>query len=187
MKQFIRALTFIVAGIVVLVGVAGIAGWVSPRRHHAATMVVLQTPRDSVWAVLSDMEHAATWRRDITGVKRLDDRDGHAVWEQQSPDGAWALVVTALEPPTRMVTTVADTSQGFGGTWTFTLRDTAVSAGAGGALATGTSVTLSEAGFVDPPLFRFLARYVFGLHTAQRATLRDLARRFGQKADPTRV
>jgi hypothetical protein len=59
--------------------------------------------------------------------------------------------------------------------------------GTDGAAGTGTCVTLSEEGFVDPPLFRFLARYVFGLHTAQRATLRDLARRFGQKADPTRV
>lgn len=177
MKKLIRTLTFVVAGIVVLFGLAGIAGWMLPRHHHAASTMVLQTPRDSVWAAIFDMEHSPAWRHDITGVKRLADRDGHPVWEQQSPEGAWALVLTTIEPPGRLVATVADTTQGFGGTWTYTLA----SEGA------ATRVTIAEDGFVDPPLFRFLARYVFGLHTAQRATLRDLARHFGQKVDAVRV
>lgn len=182
-KQVVRTLTFLVAGIVVLVGIAGIAGWLSPRHHHAASTVVLQTPQDSVWAVLLDMEHSPSWRRDVTGVKRLPDRDGQPVWEQLSDEGSWALVLTTIEPPTRLVATVADTTQGFGGTWTYTLAPDSASGGA----TAGTRVTIAESGFVDPPLFRFLARYVFGLHTAQRAYLRDLGRRFGQKVEPTRV
>ncbi len=177
MKQFIRTLTFFVAAIVVLVGIAGIAGWASPRRHHARTTVTLKAPRDSVWAVLADMQGSPAWRRDVTGVKRLADRDGHPVWEQQSKDGAWALVLTAIEPPSRLVATVADTTQGFGGTWTYTLAPE----------GHGTRVTIAEDGFVDPPMFRFLARYVFGLHAAQRAYLRDLGRRFGEKVEPLRA
>ncbi|MFN8587294.1 MAG: SRPBCC family protein [Candidatus Eisenbacteria bacterium] len=177
MKQFIRTLTFLVAAMVLLLGIAGILGWMTPRRHHAASEVTIAAPRDSVWAVLADMEHSPAWRRDVTAVKRLADRDGHPVWEQQSRDGAYALVLTTIEPPVRLVATVADTSQGFGGTWTWALAPA----------GTGTRVTLSEDGFVDHPMFRFLARYVFGLHTAQRASLRDLGRRFGQELDPARV
>lgn len=177
MKQFIRTLTFFVAAIVVLFGIAGIAGWATPRRHHTSTTVTLKAPRDSVWAVLADMPGSPAWRRDVTGVKRLADRDGHPVWEQQSKDGAWALVLTAIEPPVKLVATVADTTHGFGGTWTYTLADE----------GSGTRVTLAEDGFVDPPMFRFLAHHVFGLDAAQRAYLRALGKRFGEKVEPKRA
>ncbi len=177
MKQFVRALTALVAGIVLLLGVAGLLGVMTPRRHHAASTVVIAAPRDSVWAVIADFEHSPAWRRDVTAVKRLPDRDGHPVWEQRAPDGAWAVVLTTIEPPSRLVATVADTSQGFGGTWTWTLA----------AEGTATRVTVAEDGFVDHPMFRFLARYVFGLRTAQRAWLEDLGKRFGQSVDPDRA
>ncbi len=177
MKQFVRTLTFVAAGVVVLLGIAGLLGVMTPRRHHAASAAVIAAPRDSVWAVLADFEHSPAWRRDVTAVKRLPDRDGHPVWEQQSPDGAWAVVLTTVEPPAKLVATVADTTQGFGGTWTWTLAPEAA----------GTRVTIAEDGFVSHPMFRFLARYVFGLHTAQRAWLRDLGTRFGTKVDPVRV
>jgi uncharacterized protein YndB with AHSA1/START domain len=176
-KQFVRTLTFFVAAIVVLVGIAGIAGWATPRRHHTRVGVSLKASPDSVWAVLADMQGSPAWRRDVTGVKRLPDRDGHPVWEQQSKDGAWALVLTTIEPPAKLVATVADTTQGFGGTWTYTVAPE----------GPGTRVTLAEDGFVDPPMFRFLAHYVFGLDTPQRAYLRDLGKRFGEKVEPKRA
>ena len=174
MRNAIRVLTFFVASLVLLVGVVGLIGLALPRHHHAASRAAYRAPRDSVWAALSDMEHSPAWRSDVTGVRRLADRDGRPVWEQQTKEGPWALELTVIEPPSRLVATVADTTQGFGGTWTYTLADS----------NDGTVVMLSEDGFVDHPLFRFLARFVFGLHGAQMQYLRDLGRRFGEKVTP---
>jgi len=47
----------------------------------------------------------------------------------------------------------------FGGTWTFELADT----GDG-----GTRLTLTEDGVIEPPVFRALAKWVFGLDTTQK-------------------
>lgn len=177
MKQPALILTAIVAALVVLLGAAGLIGWLQPRWHHAESTVLLHASRDSVWAVLANMEHSPQWRHDVTGVRRLADRNGHPVWEQQSPEGAWALELTEIVPPARIVAAVPDTTHGFGGTWTYSLE----------AVSGGTRVTIAEDGFVDPPLFRFLARFVFGFDTAQRRTLLDLGTRMGETVVPERV
>ena len=95
------------------------------------------------------------------------------MWEQQSKAGPWALELTTVAPPTTLVATVADTTQGYGGAWTYTLTSE----------RGGTTVTVAEAGFVDNPMLRFLARFVFGLHAGQRAYLRDLGRRLGEAVE----
>lgn len=174
MIKLIRVLTFIAASLVMLIGVAGIIGFTLPRHYHATSRAFYHAPQDSVWAVVADIERSPRWRTDITGVKRLPDRDGHPVWEQQSRGGAWPLELTRVAPPTTLVAIAADSSQGYGGSWTFTLASE----------RGGTTVTLAEAGSVDNPMFRFLAQFVFGLHSGQKQYLRDLGRRLGQTVAP---
>jgi uncharacterized protein YndB with AHSA1/START domain len=174
MLKLVRVLTFVTALLVAMFGVVGIIGFTLPRHHHAASRAFYRTSRDSVWAVIADMQHSPAWRTDVTGVEKLADHDGHAVWKQLANQGPWALELTEVTPPSRLVATVADSSQGYGGAWTYTLADS----------AGGTVVTLAEDGFVDNPMFRFLARFVFGMNTGQQVYLRDLARRLGQTATP---
>jgi len=175
-NRLLRVLTAIVALIVLVIGVAGIIGSIAPRRYHAASVAVVHAPLDSVWAAM-EMERSATWRSDITGVRRLPDHDGHAVWEQRDRDERWPLELTLVRPPDRLVATFADSSHGIGATWTY---DLAVADG-------GTRVTVAEDGFIANPLVRFMATFVFGLEFIGRQYLKDLGRHFGETVSPRKA
>ncbi len=66
---------------------------------------------------------------------------------------------------------IADDSLPYGGTWTFELAP---------AEGGGTTLTITEDGFVEPAIFRALARFVFGYHATMEGYLAGLGRRFGE-------
>ncbi len=173
MKRLFFILTACVALLVLLIGAAGVVGAMLPRRYHAVSTAHLDVPRDSVWAAIA-MERSATWRTDITAVRRLPDHDGHEVWEQQDRDERWPLELTVVRPPDRLVATLADSSHGLGATWTWELEDE----------HDGTRVTVVEDGFIANPMVRFMANCVFGLDFIGRQYLKDLGRHFGETVSP---
>lgn len=159
--------------IVALVVAAGL-GAATPRQHTASSTAVYHQPVDTVYVRLADFARAPSWRSDLLGTRRLEDRNGHPVWEQQAKDGSFPLEIREQVPPNRMVTAIADTSQGFGGTWTFEVEPA----------PEGARVTITEVGTIDHLLFRFLAHRFFDLHSTQQTFLRDLGRSFGETTTP---
>jgi uncharacterized protein YndB with AHSA1/START domain len=157
-----------------LIGVCWGIGALLPRTHAVTRTAVFRQPLDTVWATVADMEHSPSWRSDITGVRRLEDRNGHEVWLQLAKEGNWPLEIAVSEPPIRIVAVVADSSQGFGGRWTYEFA----------AESGGTRLTITERGFVDMPLFRFMANFIFGLNGALETYLKDLGRKFGETVTP---
>jgi uncharacterized protein YndB with AHSA1/START domain len=174
MKKPFRYATLTVAALFGAVILATLLGLLLPRQHVAATSAVIDRPVGEVWLAISDIESQAAWRSDLKGVKRLPDHAGHPVWMQKTDMGDWPLELTEVTPPAWLVATVADSSQGFGGTWTYELMQ----------LHGGTRVTITERGFIDSPFYRFLAWFVFGLHASQETFLRDLGRHFGESVKP---
>jgi len=73
-----------------------------------------------------------------------------------------------------LVTLIADPKLPFGGGWT-----TRVEPADG-----GSKVSITEDGFVKTPLFRVMARFVFGYHKTMNGYLRSLAKKFGETAVP---
>ena len=168
----------VISGVSLLVLVVAIAaglGGAMPRAHTVRSVAEYHQPPDSLFAALADFEHAPGWRSDLSGVQRLPDRNGHAVWEQQAQDGAWPLEIRESTPPSRLVTALADSSHGFGGTWTFVIEP----------LPRGARVVITEIGTIDHPLLRFVATRFVDLHAPQRTFLRDLGRRFGETVTPS--
>jgi len=98
-----------------------------------------------------------------------------------SPQDAWTAVMAATsassvpvdiveqDPPRRLVTKVKDTEKMFGGTWTIVV----VPAG----------ITITEAGWVANPIFRFVSRYVMGHHATIDGVLKQVAQKLDE--DPT--
>lgn len=74
-------------------------------------------------------------------------------------------------PPLRLVTRVKDTEKMFGGTWTCLI---APSPG-------GSTITITEDGWVGNPVFRFMARFVFGHHASIDGVLKDIAKRLNEQ------
>ncbi len=166
MSIVIGSVTLFVLALVVAAGL----GAATPRGHTASSAADYHQPADSLYAAIADLEHAPRWRSDLTGTRRLPDREGHAVWEQQAKDGAWQIEIREARPPSRFVSAVADTSHGFGGTWTFVVEP----------LPNGARVTVTEVGTIDNPMVRLLAHRFFDLRASQQTFLRDLGTRFGE-------
>ncbi|MEO5988325.1 MAG: SRPBCC family protein [Candidatus Eisenbacteria bacterium] len=170
-------MAIVIGGVSVLVLAVAIAaglGAATPRQHTASSVAEFHQPAESLYAALADFEHAPRWRSDLSGVRRLPDRNGHAIWEQQAGDGVWPLEIREATPPSRLVTATADTSQGLGGTWTFVIEPR----------HEGARVTITETGTVDHLLMRFVTHRFVDLHATQKTFLRDLGRRFGETVAP---
>ena len=79
--------------------------------------------------------------------------------------------VVESDPPRRQVTRVKDTEKMFGGTWTITIAPS----------PTGSTLTITEDGWVGNPIFRFVSRYVMGHHATMDGMLKDVAKKFGEQ------
>jgi hypothetical protein len=83
--------------------------------------------------------------------------------------------IVESDPPRRQVTRVKDTEKMFGGTWTITIAPS----------PTGSTLTITEDGWVGNPIFRFVSRYVMGHHATMDGMLKEVAKKFGEQPELT--
>ena len=162
---------------VLLVAVLFVVGSLLPREHRATCRANFGASAETLFAVLVDVEAHPSWRTGVKSVRRIEPVDGKPAFVEESSQGSIRFVVEASEPPRRLVTRVADDTLPYGGTWTFALVPGAA----------GTTLAITEDGFVDPALFRALARFVFGHHSTMERYLADLATKLGETATVERV
>jgi uncharacterized protein YndB with AHSA1/START domain len=157
----------LVVGAVILVLVVAIVavGALLPRAHVATREAQFTQPSSNVFAILQDVERYSTWRSDLRAVDVLS-RAPVMRWREQGRDGAITFELQEAVAPRRLVTRIADPSLPFGGTWTFVLTSN----------DRGTRLTITEHGEVYNPLFRFMARFVFGHTATLERFLGDLGR-----------
>lgn len=171
---------FLIRIVLIMAVIAGIgAAWGSslPREHVVASRVVINQPIDQVFAVVRNPAAlVGTWG-DLTRAERVAGPPGRETWEQVVGGEAMRITVTGVRPPSQMVTTIeAAPDAMFGGSWTYQLR----------AVPEGTEVTVTEAGWVNNPLFRVMGR-IFGLHGSIEGYLRALGTHFTEAVRPERV
>ena len=158
-----------------LVALMTLIGAFVPRDHRATSAVTLHQPPDSVWKVVRDFGAITTWWPEIKESVRQPDNDGHEVWRQKMSGFDVPLIVMESAPPRRLVTQI-DTSAGgaFGGTWTYELTPD----------SGGTRISVTEAGWIGNPIFRFLSRFIFGYYGSLDGYLTALGKRFGEEVRP---
>lgn len=162
----VGALFVLTTGLVVLA-----VGWILPVGHVASRSASLNAPPEDVWRAITTVEEFTSWRKDINKVQRLPDRDGRAVWVEEGSSGRMTMMVERSEPPSTLVTRIADRDLPFGGTWTYTI---AMQPG-------GSTLTITEHGEVYNPVFRALARFVFGYESTMAAYLEALSKHLDRK------
>lgn len=138
----------------VIAVVAGI-GWSLPVAHTASRQATVAAAPADVYAVISDVERYPTWWAEISRVEMLPPVAGRVRFREHMSTGPVVVEIEEAASPSRFVTRIADPDQPFGGTWTFEIAPE----------GTGSRLTLTERGEVYNPIFRFMARFVFG-HTA---------------------
>jgi len=169
-KWFLIALALLL----VLAGSAAAIGTFVPLDHSASMKATYRQSPETIWEVITDFPEAPSWRPEITSVERGEEVNGHPVWIEVSDFGPMPLEVAEMDPPRRMVLRIAGEDLAFGGTWTYDIRPE----------PGGASLTITEDGQIYNPIFRFMARFVFGYEATMGAYLKSLGLRFGEEAEP---
>jgi uncharacterized protein YndB with AHSA1/START domain len=160
--------TLIIAGaLAAVVVLVVVVGTLLPRDHVASSSATVSAPPEDVWRAITEVAAAPQWR-DVKNVEILTANGGPLRWREVSKFGPITFEQQEAVAPRRFVSRIADTDQGFGGTWTYEIEP----------VANGSRVTITERGFVSNPVFRFMSRFVFGYRGAQQAYLGALGKKF---------
>ena len=161
----------IVVGAILVVGVVtALIGSRLSKTHRASIAQTFSVPPDVMWATITNVEAFPTWRAGVTRVERLPDRNGYPVWIEHGRSGRLTLAIERLEPPHLLVGRIADPNLPFGGTWTYELTPA----------PEGCRLTITEDGEIYNPVFRFMARYIFGYESTIRSYMTSLETRVTQ-------
>jgi hypothetical protein len=79
--------------------------------------------------------------------------------------------VVERDPPHKLVSRVKDTERNFGGTWTIVIAP----------VPDGSTLTITEDGWVANPIFRFMSRAVIGHHATMDGLLKQVAKTFNEE------
>ena len=161
----IRIVLWIIGTLVALGLVITLIGWSLPVAHTASQTATVAASPEKVFALVTAVEAYPTWWKDLSRVEMLPPTDGRTRFRQTDSTGAIVMEVVETTPPTRYVTRIADPDQPFGGTWTWEIAPEGA----------GSRVTITERGEVYNPLFRFMARFVFGYTATMESHLAALA------------
>ena len=151
---------YIIGGIVGLVVLMALIGLALPRAHLATRTATFAKPREDVWRALADLDAQPSWRR---GLKKLERLDGSR-FREHTTQGTILYEVVEERTPERRVTRIADDKLPFGGRWIYELAPA----------GNGTTLTITEDGFIKNPIFRFLSKTVFSTTATIEKFLADL-------------
>ena len=161
----------VVFGLIGVVAIVWMFGMLLPRDHVASRTGTYHVPADKVWAAITDVDAMPTWRVGLKGVTRLPDREGMPAHLEDTAAGKLKIETQSMEPPLKLVNRIGSDNLPFGGTWTFDVTPT----------PDGSTLRITENGYVTNPIFRFVARFVMGYTSEMDKYLTGLAQHFGEK------
>ena len=165
--KWVLGVLFALIGIVAIIWVCGMF---LPRDHMASRIGHYQVPPEKVWAALTDIDAMPSWRIGLKSVTRLPDKNGLPVHTEDTSAGKMTFETTLMDPPRRLVRGMGSDKLPFGGTWTFDIA----------AAPDGSTLRITENGYVTNPIFRFVARFLIGYTSEMNKYLTGLAQHFGE-------
>lgn len=154
---------FILIGLILFAAAGYGAGLLIAREHVASVTGIVAAPPDKVFARIDQVTDYPQWRTGTTAARRVTEHTASERYEEVSSFGPIQYDIVERTAPTRRVTRIVD-GGGFGGTWTFELQ----------AVPEGTRITITEAGYIDSPVFRLMGKWVFGFDKTLKGYLGDL-------------
>ena len=164
MKWLFIAVAVLVAFAVLI----AIVGWSLPVKHVATRQRTLAASPDVVWRTITDIDAFPSWRPDVKSVERVGNT-GPVTWIEHGSSGRITFSIDGSDPPRRLVARIADPALPFGGTWTYDLAPA----------GSGTVLTITENGEIYNPVFRAVARFVFGYDATMASYLDALGKKVG--------
>ncbi len=170
----------LIGGLVVVLLAGGLVGRAVtlPRAHVLRVRGRFGRPPLEVYAALRDVVGARAWRTGLRKVEILSHEGEPLRWRETGAHGAITYVREESVTPSRLVYRIDDASLPYGGRWILEVRPEGKD---------GSVLVITEEGEVRSPLYRLLARYVFGEYRTMEGYLRDLGRYLDEPVTPERV
>ncbi|MBX7079787.1 MAG: SRPBCC family protein [Nannocystaceae bacterium] len=143
-----------------------------PRDHVASRTIELDHTPAALFAILEDVSAYPCWRSGLSRVERVGDDPLRYV--EHAGDDAIAYVVDERVPSQRLVVRIADAELPWGGSWTYELEPN----------GTGTRLTITERGYIEPILLRGIAALTMDPTASIAGVQEDLRRFHGCGATP---
>src|SRR5690348_8252306 len=167
-----RVALIVVGSLVALIAIVAVIGALLPVKHQVTREATFKISADKLFALISSPLDFPKWRTGVKSVELLPTGGGPPKWTEVSSDGTITFAVTQSIPGVELVTTIADKSLPFGGSWTYVLAP----AGGGGG-SDSTTLRITEDGEFYNVFFRFMSRFVFGHASTIERYLEDVERR----------
>jgi hypothetical protein len=156
MRTLSRIVLSIVALVIAFVAFAYIDGRTLPVNHVATVSGTVAAPPAKVFALITHISAAPTWRHAVKSVTVLPPDNGRDHWTEHLAHGqTMTFLATRTEAPARRDVLLDLATPSYGGTWTYLL--------APGPTPNTTTLTITETGFIHPPLYRFMMHHIFGM------------------------
>ena len=170
----------VLVGLVALLAVAAlvfyIAGSQMPREHRSVVSATFKASRATVWAAITDYAAMPAWWPAAKSVRTEKLPDGtELTWNKDSHGQEIPFRTGESRANEKLVRIIAKDDLPFGGTWTFALAD---------ALGGGTQLTLTEDGFINPAIFRAVAKWFIGLDATQKDFIANLEKHLAAQSAP---
>jgi uncharacterized protein YndB with AHSA1/START domain len=163
-------LLYILAGLVGLVALAAGIGAMLPKEHTASRAMRFRPKPAELFATVSDFAKYPEWRTGVTRVDVEGPVGTGAIIREDGPNGIVPYRIEVFEPPSKIVTRIADSSLAFGGTWTFEVFQN----------DSGSELVLTENGEIHNPIFRLLGKFFFSPYETIDTYMADLKKRLGE-------
>ncbi|HSY36465.1 MAG TPA: SRPBCC family protein [Acidobacteriaceae bacterium] len=156
MRTLGRILLSLIVLIAVVIAIAYVDGLTLPVNHVTTVSGTVAAPPDKVFALIANVSNAPTWRHAVQSVTVLPPDAGRDHWTENLAHGqTMTFLATHSEAPTRRDVLLDLPTPSYGGTWTYLLSP--------GPTPNTTNLTITETGFIRPPLYRFMMYHVFGI------------------------
>jgi uncharacterized protein YndB with AHSA1/START domain len=156
MRTLGRILLSLVILIAVVLAIAYLDGLTLPVNHTTTVTGTIAAPPPKVFALITNVSAAPTWRHEVKSVTVLPPDNDRDHWIEDLGHGqTMTFLATRTEPPMRRDVLLDLPSPAYGGTWTYLLTP--------GPTPNTTTLTITETGFIHPPLYRFMMQHLFGM------------------------
>jgi hypothetical protein len=159
MKIILRTLLLLILVVALAGGIAYLDGATLPVNHSVSVSGVVQAPPEKVFDIITNVANGASWRPAVKSVTMLTPEDGpdgkEDHWTEDLGHGqSMTFLAIHTTRPLRRDVLLDDPNASYGGTWIYELSP--------GPSAGTTTLHITEAGFIHPPIYRFMMAHIFG-------------------------
>ena len=145
-----------VVGLVLLIAYAD--GKTLPVDHSVTVTGTVAAPPARVFALITSVSNGPAWRHEVKSVEVLPPDNDRDAWIEDLGQGVkmhfLAITTVPIDPAGHALRKVELKDPQYGGTWTYDLSP--------GPDANTTTLRISEDGYINPPIYRFMMAHIFG-------------------------